>query len=327
MISTSKIEETTQLILNAQFAYIEKEFSEYDILRLILDYSLNELGFLFRPYLCRLGIEQSNLNYKDFIPLLSAIEFIQKSTLVIDDIIDNSPLRNKLPSVYSKFGTKQAILCGEILKNTGIKLIREANSISKLNKNKIIDELEEAYFKVYKGQFFDVEYETVNNITEEQYFNMIYLTTGSFIESSLICGLILSNLPNEDLNSFRKFGQKLGMAYQLRDDIINLISDNSNGKILAEDLREKKKRLPVIHFLNNSSPSGVKAFTKLWKKEYLTDDELFTLLEMLQNADSLNYSLNKLIQLLEECNYLIDGLQKNYSILEYKELLDLIGKV
>ena len=109
-----KLKATSKIILDSQFDYLKTEFSKASELKHVLEYSLNESGILFRPYLCQLGIEQSNIEHNKFIDLLTAIEYIQKSTLVIDDIIDNSPLRNKIPSVHSKFGTKKAILCGEI---------------------------------------------------------------------------------------------------------------------------------------------------------------------------------------------------------------------
>ncbi len=321
-----KINETSKDILDYQFSYVNNVFKHIDSLNAVLKISLKDKGILFRPYFCRLGIELSKLNYYTFIEVLAGIEFIQKSTLVIDDILDASPYRNGVPSVYKKHGIKNAVLCGEILKNIGIKLIRESIIDSRI-KLQIIDELEAAYFKIYEGQYLDVLYENHDIISEEEYFKMIYLTTGSFIESSLVCGLRIGNLSEEDINLFRLLGRKLGIAYQVRDDIVNLISDTSNGKILAEDLKEKKKRLPVIHFMNNSDEKSILVFNEIWLKQKLNDDDLYSLLSMLKNAGSINYSIDKLANLLKECNDIIKGLSKKYEISEFRELINLVGSL
>ncbi len=319
------INKISKLICSDQERLIEKVFNENTEIQDSLKYCLKDSGILFRPWICYLGIELSKKALPDYLFLLSAIEFIQKSTLVLDDIIDNSPLRNNLKSAHVRYGTSVAVVNGEILKSLGIRNIYESNSIGDSIKFKIIKELENAYINVYHGQNLDIIYESYSTISEEQYFKMIYLTTASLIESSLVCGLIISNLPISDIHKLRIFGQKIGLGYQVRDDIVNLISDSSNGKILAEDLRSRKKRLPVVYLLNNSSRSAIKEFLAIWNQNEIPEHDIITLLEILQNEGAIDYSVKKLQLILEETYDHLQDISIKHDLSFFTTLVEKIG--
>lgn len=322
-----RINETSDIVKRNQINCLDSEFSENPELLQLLKYTIEDYGILFRPYLFRLGLELDDLNYLDFLPILTSIEFIQKSTIAIDDILDNSPLRNNKPTLYKKYGIKNSIVIGEILKNLGVNMVFHTTKYPVGTKYMILQELENAYSKIYKGQYLDLEYEAKDNISEQQYYEMIYLTTGSFIEASLVCGILSTKKSQKHKEVFRKFGQKLGIAYQIRDDIVNLISDGSNGKILAEDLRGRKKRLPVIHFLNNASEKDYLAFVKIWKQKNYTNQDIINLLELLKKEKSIDYTFVQLRNLLNDAYELIYSLRNDYSINPFEDVIDIIGQL
>lgn len=289
---TEKIIDTTNYVNRRLIEYIELTFAKCESIKEKLIYSINDIGLLFRPFLFRIGCEINELDYKELITNAFAIELMQKSTLIIDDIIDDSPLRNNLLSMPEKYGVKDTILTGELLKSLSSELVLQNEKISDKKKINILSELENAYNKICTGQLLDLEYEKKDNIRIDEYIELIAYTTGYFISASLIIGAILSDVKTKDLSILRNYGLKLGITYQLRDDIINLISDESNGKIFAEDIRSHKKRLPIIHFLNNSNKQEFEEFYLLWNKEKINHDDAKKIVNSLIENNSIQYSID-----------------------------------
>jgi len=278
--------------------FVNERLSSYPTIRRQSLYSLNDIGILFRPSLFCSGV---NLNPEqreaDYYDIAIAIELLQISTLVADDIFDDSPLRNNNESVQEKFGVKNAIIIAELFKSFSTEIILNNKKLKASQKGNIILNFEEAYQKICIGQFLDLQFEKEEIISEEEYFDLIIHTTGYFIQKSLLSGALVAEIDTVCYQALAEYGLKLGIAYQLRDDIVNLVTDGSNGKCIAEDLISKKKRLPVIHALNRKEN---KEFLKIWNKSKITSNDALLLVEILKKYGSLDYCKQHLERLRKE---------------------------
>lgn len=224
----------------------------------IVGQTLPDAGVRLRPILLRVGYEAGGRSFENILPIAAGIELMQISTLVIDDVLDKSSIRNAKPTVYAEWGMEQAVATGTAMSSMGLNLVANALHETKGLNNSvlILGMLLQVQVDIYVGQFMDMAFEGDAKILEEQYLEMISKTTGSFIQASLVVGGMLWDAPQDVISAFRDIGIALGMAYQLRDDAIDVIGEAEyTGKPVAGDIRQRRMRLPVIHALARSNGS------------------------------------------------------------------------
>jgi len=151
---------------------------------------------------------------------------------------------------------------------------------------------------------------------------MIAYTTGYFIQKSLLSGAVIAGVNDLKYQALSEYGLNLGTAYQLRDDLVNILTDGSNGKVIAEDLIAHKKRLPVIYILNNSKYK--KEFCKIWDKSSFSSNDIDVLLDIIEKSKSIEYCI---FQLKRLCKEAIDSIKPFRFGGQKKELIDLADLV
>jgi len=303
--------------------YLGKRLSSYPEVRRQSLYPVNDIGILFRPCLFFSGINLSSKKIEsNYYDIAVAIELLQISTLIIDDIFDDSPIRNGQESMPQKFGIKNTIIIGELFRSLSNEIILKNQYLKDTEKRKIIANLENAYQKICIGQFWDLQYEKLSTITENEYFEMIAYTTGYFIQKSLLSGAVIAGVNDLKYQALSEYGLNLGTAYQLRDDLVNILTDGSNGKVIAEDLIAHKKRLPVIYILNNSKYK--KEFCKIWDKSSFSSNDIDVLLDIIEKSKSIEYCI---FQLKRLCKEAIDSIKPFRFGGQKKELIDLADLV
>jgi len=317
-----KLTDKSKQIKSLLAEYLGKRLSSYPEIRRQSLYPINDIGILFRPCLFCTGINLSNKKIEtNYFDIAVGIELLQISTLIIDDIFDDSPIRNGQESMPQKFGIKNTIIIGELFRSLSNDIILNNQYLSDSEKHKIIVNLEEAYQKICIGQFLDLQYEKISTITENEYYEMIAYTTGYFIQKSLLSGAVIAGISNQKYQALSEYGLKLGTAYQLRDDLVNILTDGSNGKVIAEDLIAHKKRLPVIYIINNPNSKYKREFWKIWNKPTLSDGDIDNLLDiMINKTDSVDYCELQLKKLSKEA---IDCIKQFRFGGQKKELIDL----
>lgn len=213
------------------------------------------------------GILCGTKNRDQHLGISKALELIKSSTLIIDDIIDQSPKRNGINSLYKDIGIGPSVLIAEILKSHAISEISEI--VAKLDSSKlkeIIRLLEETYSTICQGQLLDIEFESkpIKEIEISDYLKMIEMTSAHFISLPGALASILNGWSKIKKNKISEFGLYLGLAYQIRDDILDIVGDQEYlGKVEYRDLRTKKKRLPLIITYKLTSPNGRNEINKL----------------------------------------------------------------
>lgn len=213
--------------------------------------------------------------------LCAVIELIHLASLLHDDVIDESALRRGKPSINSIFGTKNAIMLGDILYSKGF------NEIVKFD-IKIADIISDAVCKLSIGEMMDMKMSNEFNASKEQYLQMIYYKTAALIEASARSSAVLTHLDDEN---YALYGKNLGLAFQIIDDILDITSDNSKlGKPSMNDFREGKTTLPYI-FLYEKLHEHDKMILKGFFKKDLKDEEVIWIKNKFDEFDIVNLSI------------------------------------
>jgi len=159
----------------------------------------------------------------------------------------------------------------------------------------IMELVAHTHSEIYVGQFMDLDYEANVTISEEHYFETIQRTTASYIGAPLVIGAMLWDAPVAVLSTLKDVGRSLGLAYQLRDDIIDVIGESEfTGKPRAIDIRDRKMRLPVIHALANLDSTRREKLLATWiGDQELRDSQVHEVILMLKQSGSIEYCIGK----------------------------------
>ncbi|MCS7286626.1 MAG: polyprenyl synthetase family protein [Anaerolineae bacterium] len=202
-------------------------------------------GKRLRPLLCLLSCEAAGGNWEEAIPAAAALELVHNFSLVHDDIQDRSPFRRHRPTVWKLWGEALAINVGDAL------LILACRAMEKVPKEKFREccqILIDACLMLTEGQFLDLTFEKKERVVLEEYMEMIRRKTAALIAASAQIGATIATDERRIVERFRSFGENLGMAFQVQDDILGLWGDEAvTGKPVADDLRQRKKTLPIIY--------------------------------------------------------------------------------
>ena len=219
------------------------------------DNSKNESvsGKRIRPLLTLLCSQAAGGQWRDAIVIAAAVELIHNFSLIHDDIQDQSSLRRGRPTVWSLWGTEQAINAGDALFAHAHLAVQKADILSPERKLYALRLLDEACLSLTEGQAADLEFEKKNNINLDMYMNMIEGKTASLIATSTELGALAAGASEEQRVHYRDFGYALGIAYQVRDDFLGVWGRSSTtGKLTGDDFRARKKTLPIILGLERS---------------------------------------------------------------------------
>jgi len=235
------------------------------------------------------------------IKLASIIELIHIASLLHDDVIDEANTRRNVASINAIFGNNRAIMLGDILYS---KAFYELTSFEK-NIAKVVSN---AVTSLSIGELLDVEFSSKFNSDIDKYFDMIYKKTASLIEASAISSAILAN---KDSKKFQIYGKNLGLAFQIIDDVLDIISDSKTlGKPALNDFKEGKTTLPYIYLYNFLDENGKLKLKSLFKKE-LNSDELNWIKDNMQKAKAVEKSIELAKKLgLEALNAIKDEKNK-----------------
>lgn len=202
-------------------------------------YTLNLGGKRIRPALLLLSNNLFGGKTENALNSALAIEVFHNFTLVHDDIMDNAPLRRGKPTVYKKWNSSIAILTGDVM------LIQAIQLLSKNNKETLPEVLtifNSTAIEVCEGQQFDMNFETLNNVSIDDYLKMIELKTAVLLGASLKIGAVLASASKENANHIYDFGKNLGIAFQLMDDVLDLYGNPEKfGKQIGGDIIANKK--------------------------------------------------------------------------------------
>ena len=248
-------------------------------------------GKRFRPTLCLLTYKALAGVYNKALPAAAAIELIHNFSLIHDDIEDMDEERRHRPTLWKLFGIPHAINAGDgmhVLANLAALRLREYN-VTDENIVNVLAILNKTIMELCEGQYLDMSFEERMDIDVASYLDMISRKTAALIEASTYIGAILATRDEEVILHFRNFGRKIGIAFQIIDDIIGIWEDKT-GKPRASDIRNRKKTLPVIYAFDRASQADKKILTETYAKERLTCEDVEKVLEILESTGAKEYT-------------------------------------
>lgn len=192
------------------------------------------------------------------LKICAIIELIHLASLLHDDVIDDANTRRGSPSINASFGTKNAVMLGDILYSKGF------YELSKFP-HEIAGEISGAVSKLSVGEMMDVDLSAKFNEDKSAYETMIYYKTAVLIEAAAAVGAMLAGL---DARNFKIYGKNLGLAFQIIDDILDVTQDAATlGKPNFSDFKEGKTTLPYIYLYESLSEADKEKLKSLFKKD------------------------------------------------------------
>ncbi|MBR5603737.1 MAG: polyprenyl synthetase family protein [Bacteroidales bacterium] len=236
-----------------------------------IEYILRQGGKRLRPTLCLLACDLFGGNVEDCMVPAVAAEIFHNFTLVHDDIMDQAPLRRGMETIYKKWGSDVAILSGDTMMIKAFQYVLNTNSKYRYE---VFAELCKVALEVCEGQQLDLNFETRDDVTLDEYLEMIRLKTAVLLGSVLKIGAIVAGADEESQKIIYDFGVDLGMAFQLQDDVLDCYADvEVFGKMTGGDISDNKKTYLYLYALGMAFEEDEKTLRDLFKMPKGRDEE------------------------------------------------------
>jgi octaprenyl-diphosphate synthase len=257
--------------------------SDFEAQEEVSDYLLKMRGKLFRPTLLLLSSEVGGRPHPDALPLAAVVELVHLATLVHDDAVDHSVLRRGLPTVNHLWNHRVAIITGDFFYS------RSVMELTRVGRLEAIRALAEASNRMSVGELRQlVSYDSLD-FTEADYNRLISHKTASLMAAACEIGALVG--PVEHRESFRSFGEALGMAFQIADDLLDYEgSQEVTGKPVGHDLRERKVTLPLVEAIRRVGPEEQAMIRRFFTRLDPVTDEIEAIVEIVREAGGLEYA-------------------------------------
>jgi geranylgeranyl diphosphate synthase, type II len=262
-------------------------------------YILKNGGKRIRPILTLLGagICGRDEAVKKAVPAALAVELIHNFTLVHDDIMDEADSRRGKPSVHAKWDIPTAILVGDLLHTEAFQQLNAYGSESKVSREQftaLYQTLLNSIKTVCEGQAMDMEFEDSKEIYTDLYLKMIEGKTSALLSGSLSMGGIVGSGSNEQIGQLRQVGNQMGLAFQIQDDLLDVVADPEKfGKIQGGDIREGKKTYLLLLAFELSNEIQKKELHRLSQQNYLTDTDVERVIEIYEQTGTIRKTEEK----------------------------------
>lgn len=318
MYTIEQLREIIRKELESQ-GYAEEPYSLFEPIK----YILNDGGKRLRPVLALMSYNLYREDIEKALKSAIGIEIFHNYTLLHDDVMDDAELRRGRLTVHKKWNSNVAILSGDAAAITAYKYIE---SCEDRYLRQVIDGFNQVAMDVCKGQQYDMEFETRNDVTESEYLHMIYLKTSVLIAGSLRHGALIAGAPEEEYNALYDFGGYLGLAFQLQDDYLDVYGDTQEfGKKIGGDIIENKKTYLLIKAFEVAAEPD-KLLLKEWinKKDFDPQEKIKEVTAIYNRngiADKtlqiINYYLEKSRQALAQVKVTEERKTSFYEMMDY----------
>ncbi|MGF1678329.1 MAG: polyprenyl synthetase family protein [Candidatus Methylacidiphilales bacterium] len=273
-----------------------------------VEYAVENGGKRIRPALVLLAARATGGIRPIHHELSVIVELVHLATLVHDDILDHAGLRRGMPTMRAKWGPEISVLLGDCLFAQALKLCTRFEDME------VSRAIATAANEVCTGEIIQTQRRFDLNISLEEYLNTIRMKTGALFRVSMELSAYLNGIRNEELQVFRDYGDALGTAYQIYDDCLDLMGDESAiGKTLGTDLARGKLTLPVLHMLRQLNGSELESVSETLLKA--DAESLPDLLERIHSSGGFAYSIRKARELLNQA-------EKSLQLVEPRTHLD-----
>jgi len=289
MPSLNEISEPIQEHIDA----FEKHFkssmrSSVPLLDKITRYIVKRKGKQMRPMFVFLSASICGGVNESTYRAASLVELLHTATLVHDDVVDDSNERRGFFSINALWKNKIAVLVGDYLLSRGLLLSVENEDYNLL---KIVSN---AVKQMSEGELLQIEKARKLDIKEDIYFDIIRMKTASLIASCCACGAKSAGADDETVEKMRQFGENVGIAFQIKDDLFDYQKSNKTGKPVGIDIKEKKLTLPLIYLLNHSDNSVKRKVINIVKNHNTDKEKVGEVIDLVTSNGGMNYANEKM---------------------------------
>jgi geranylgeranyl diphosphate synthase type II len=231
-----------------ELTYDRQPASLYEPIRYVLSIG----GKRIRPVLTMLAYNLYREDPESILMQAVALETYHNYTLLHDDLMDHADMRRGHQTVHRRWDANKAILSGDSMLVLAYERMQQCDA---RHLPQVLSLFTETALEIGEGQEYDMSFETRNDVTEEEYIEMIRLKTSVLLACAVKTGALLADAPADDVENLYKFGEQLGLAFQLQDDLLDVYGDPKVfGKAIGGDITSNKKTYMLINAVNRATP-------------------------------------------------------------------------
>jgi octaprenyl-diphosphate synthase len=285
--------------------------SEIPLLKIILNYILRRKGKQMRPLLVFLTARLNGTISEATFVAATMIELLHTASLVHDDVVDDAHERRGAISINALWNSKIAVLVGDYMLSKGLLI-----SVEKARYD-MLEIVSEAVKSMAEGELLQLQKARKLNIKEDDYYKIIISKTAALISACTATGAISVTEDPDTIQLMKDFGENIGISFQIRDDILDYEANGFTGKIIGNDIKERKITLPLIHALELASSSQKRQIMSVVKSRKKTKAEIDEVIRFVTASGGLEYAEFKMNQYRDKALAILDS----YPASEVKESL------
>jgi octaprenyl-diphosphate synthase len=278
--------------------------SRVPLLDRITRYIVKRKGKQIRPLFVFLSAGMMDRVTESTHRAAALVELLHTATLVHDDVVDDAYERRGFFSINALWKNKIAVLVGDYLLSKGLLLSLENKEYH------LLEITSDAVRRMSEGELLQIEKARRLDITEAVYFEIISNKTASLIASCCAVGVASVTQEAEMVERARQFGEKVGLAFQIKDDLLDLGNDPT-GKTRGVDIQEKKMTLPLIHALSKATGSEKKRIIGIIKNHSTNKHKVAEVVRFIHESGGIAYAFQRMQQLQQEAEDLLNGFPDN----------------
>jgi octaprenyl-diphosphate synthase len=288
----------------------EKKFrvsmkSSVPLLDTITRYLYKRKGKQMRPMFVFLTAKMCGEINESTYRAASMIELLHTATLVHDDVVDDSNERRGYFSINALWKNKIAVLVGDFLLSKGLLLSLEANDFHLL---RIVSD---ATKEMSEGELLQIEKARRLDISEDIYFEIIRKKTASLISSCCACGAASVGASEEMTARMKKFGELVGISFQIKDDLFDFESGNRTGKPNGIDIKEQKMTLPLIYMLSQLAPGEKRQTIRIIKNHHDDPVRVAGIIDQVNHSGGISYARDKMLEYRQKALDMLQEMPSN----------------
>ena len=293
------IQAPVELELLAFQKYFKKQLSAHStLLNAILQYIVKQKGKQVRPLLVLLSAKACGEINEQTYRAATLVELLHTATLVHDDVVDEADKRRGIFSINALWKNKISVLLGDFLLSRGLLLALDHQDYTQLHL------LSDAVKRMSEGEILQLEKSRHLDIDENTYFKIISDKTASLISACMACGAATTTSNPEKVELLKQVGEKIGLAFQIRDDLFDYGTTNV-GKPLGIDIVEKKMTLPLIYSLKQADSPTQRHILSLIRKKKKEQKHVQEVIDFVKKSGGLAYAHQKMVDLAHQAETLL----------------------
>ncbi len=302
MSSLSAIKKPVEKDMAEFEAYFNRTMkSDVPLLKIVLNYILRRKGKQMRPLLVFLAAKlNGEINEATFVAA-TMIELVHTASLVHDDVVDDAQERRGALSINALWNSKIAVLVGDYLLTRGLLI-----SVQTMRYD-MLEILSEAVKSMSEGELLQIQKARKLNIKEEDYYKIIRMKTAAIISACTACGARSVTSDTEIIMIMKDLGDNIGIAFQIRDDILDYEGNGLTGKAAGNDIKERKITLPLIYALEQSANSKKRHILSIVRSRKKTKSEINEVIDFVAEYGGMQYAEMRMNQYRDKALAILDS--------------------